>query len=162
MPETPNLDAQLGGPQYMGPATFMKVAALTEPQELDHSRPDVAIIGAPWDGGTTYRPGARFGPRAVRAANYQPPFWHLDLQVAPFEVLKVVDYGDAACYPGLSDPAHEAIRARVAEIASRKIVPIVIGGEPSHPRPAPASAAAPPGAAASRLPPSLPPSRPRH
>ena len=126
MPETPNLDAQLGGPQYMGPATFMKVKALTEPQELDHSRPDVAIIGAPWDGGTTYRPGARFGPRAVRVANYQPPMWHLDLQIAPFEVLTVVDYGDAACYPGLSGPAHEAIRSRVAEVASRKILPVFL------------------------------------
>jgi len=99
MPETPNLDAQLGGPQYMGPATFMKVSALTEPRELDQSRPDIAIVGAPWDGGATYRSGARFGPRAVRVANYQPPTWHLDLQVAPFDVLKVIDYGDAACYP---------------------------------------------------------------
>jgi agmatinase len=115
----------------MGPATFMKVMALTEPDELDQSQPDVAIVGAPWDGGTTYRPGARFGPRAVRVANYQPPTWHLDLQVAPFDVLKVIDYGDAACYPGLSDPAHQAIRARVAEVASRKIVPVVIGGDHS-------------------------------
>jgi hypothetical protein len=32
-------------------------------------------------------------------ANYQPPSWHLDLEVAPFEVLKVIDYGDAVCYP---------------------------------------------------------------
>src|SRR6202048_5038107 len=131
MAETPNLDAQFSGPQYMGPATFMKVSALTEPHELDQSQPDIAIVGAPWDGGTTSRPGARFGPRAGRVANYQPPSWHLDLQVAPFDVLKVVDYGDAACYPGLTDPAHQAIRGRVAEIASRKIVPIVIGGDHS-------------------------------
>jgi agmatinase len=67
----------------------------------------------------------------VRVANYQPAMWHLDLQVAPFDVLKVIDYGDAACYPGLSDPAHQAIRARVAEVASRKIVPVVIGGDHS-------------------------------
>jgi agmatinase len=51
--------------------------------------------------------------------------------VAPFEVLKVVDYGDAVCYPGLTDQAHEAIRKRVAEVASRKIVPMVIGGDHS-------------------------------
>src|SRR3979411_1335641 len=131
MPDTPNLDAQLGGPQYMGPATFMKVRALTEPAELDQSRPDVAIVGAPWDGGTTYRPGARFGPRRVPVATSQLPFWHLDLQVAPFEVLTVIDYGDAACYPGLTDPAHEAIRARVAEAAARQIVTLVIGGDHS-------------------------------
>src|SRR5207248_1536864 len=131
MAETPNLDAQVNGPQYLGPATFMKVRALTEPEELERVAPDVAIVGAPWDDGTTYRPGARFGPRAVRVANYQPPSWHLDLQVAPFEVLTVVDYGDAVCYPGLTEQAHEAIRARVAEVASRQIVPSVIGGDHS-------------------------------
>src|SRR5438067_4232263 len=131
MPKTPNLEAQVDGPQYLGPATFMKVRMLTEPAELDELRPDVAIVGAPWDDSTTYRPGARFGPRAVRVANYQPPSWHLDLEVAPFEVLSVVDYGDAVCYPGRADQAHEAIRARVAEIASRQIVPIIIGGDHS-------------------------------
>ena len=131
MPKTPNLDAQVDGPQYLGPATFQKVRMLSEPEELDESRPDVAIVGAPWDDGTTYRPGARFGPRAVRVANYQPPSWHLDLEVAPFDVLQVIDYGDAVCYPGLTDQAHEAIRTRVAEVASRKIVPIVIGGDHS-------------------------------
>src|SRR3989454_5463609 len=50
----------------------MKVRMLTEPAELDELRPDAAIVGAPWDDSTTYRPGARFGPRAVRVANYQP------------------------------------------------------------------------------------------
>jgi agmatinase len=131
MPNTPNLEAQVDGPQYLGPATFMKARALSEPAELDAVRPEVAIVGAPWDDSTTYRPGARFGPRAVRVANYQRPSWHLDLEVAPFEVLSVVDYGDAVCYPGLVEQAHGAIRARVAEVASRKIVPVVIGGDHS-------------------------------
>src|SRR3989442_8517373 len=115
MPETPNLDAQVNGPQYLGPATFMKVRALTEPEELDRAAPDAAIVGAPWDDGTTYRPGARFGPRAVRVANYQPPSWHLDLQVAPFDFLKVVNSGAAWCYPALTDQPHVDIRTRVAE-----------------------------------------------
>src|SRR5438105_7327203 len=127
MPETPNLDKQVNGPFYLGPASFMKVPTLTEPDELDQWKPDVAIVGAPWDDSTTYRPGARFGPRAVRVANYQPPSWHLDLEIAPFDVLSVIDYGDAVCPPGLADQSHEAIRARVGEIASRRIVPMVIG-----------------------------------
>ena len=131
MTKTPNLDAQLDGPQYLGPATFLKSQGLTEAHELDDVHPDIAILGAPWDDSVTYRPGARFGPRAVRVATYQPASWHLDLEVAPFDVLKVVDYGDAVCYPGLADQAHEAIQARVHEIASRKIVPIVIGGDHS-------------------------------
>src|ERR1700737_1176497 len=135
MPKTPNLDAQVDGPQYLGPATFLKARSLSEPEELDQWRPDVAVIGAPGDDSTPNRPGARFGPRSVRVASYQPPSWHLDLEVAPFEVLKVVDYGDAVCYPGLTDQAHEAIRARVAEVASRKIVPMVIGGDHSIPHP---------------------------
>jgi agmatinase len=136
MPATPNLDAQIDGPQFLGPATFMKTPLLSEPAQLDERRPDVAIVGAPWDDSVTYRPGARFGPRAIRVANYQPPSWHLDLEVAPFEVLKVVDYGDAVCYPGMTDQAHGAIRDRVSEIATRSIVPIVIGGDHSITYPA--------------------------
>src|SRR6266581_4804642 len=109
MPETPNLDAQVNGPQYLGPATFMKVRALTEPEELERAAPDVAIVGAPWDDGTTYRPGARFGPRAVRIANYQPPSWHLDLQVAldgpEFIYLSIdIDVLDPGFAPGTGTP----------------------------------------------------------
>jgi agmatinase len=136
MPKTPGLDQQVDGPQYLGPATFMKCRMLSEPGELDASAPDVAVIGAPWDDSTTYRPGARFGPRAVRVANYQPPSWHLDLEVAPFEVLQVIDYGDAVCYPGMTEQAHEAVRQRVTEVASRKIFPMVIGGDHSITYPA--------------------------
>ena len=130
-PNRPNLQAQIDGPQYLGPATFLKTPALTEPHELDEWKPDVAVVGAPWDDSTSYRPGARFGPRAVRIATYNPASWHLDLEVAPLEVLKVIDYGDAVCPPGLTDASHEAIRVRVSEIASRRIVPMVIGGDHS-------------------------------
>lgn len=132
----PALRAQVDGPMFLGPATFMKAALLSEPEELDRWKPDVAVVGAPWDDSTTYRPGARFGPRAIRVANYQPPTWHLDLEVSPFEVLRVVDYGDAVCNPGLPEQAHEAIRQRVHEVASRRIVPLVMGGDHSITYPA--------------------------
>jgi agmatinase len=132
-PPTPktNLQAQLEGPFYIGPTTFMQVIPASEPEDLDRLQPDVAVIGAPWDGGVSYRSGARFGPRAVRTANYQPPDWHLDLEVAPLEELVVVDYGDAACMPGMAEPSHAAIRDRVHEVASRGIVAMVIGGDHS-------------------------------
>lgn len=119
------------GPSYLGPPSFAKVVQLSEPEELDRWRPDFAVVGAPWDDSTSYRPGARFGPRAVRVANYQPPDWHLDLEVAPLEELTVVDYGDAVCLPGLVEPSHEAIRQRVHDVASRGIIPVVIGGDHS-------------------------------
>lgn len=97
-PQIPaQLRAQMDGPAYLGPTTFAKVVGISEEAELDNWRPDIAIVGAPFDDATTYRPGARFGPRAVRIANYQRPEWHLDLEVAPFEELTVVDYGDAVC-----------------------------------------------------------------
>lgn len=128
---SPNLRRQMEGPSYLGPTSFAKVVQLSEPEELDRWKPDFAIVGAPWDDSTTFRPGARFGPRAVRVANNQPPDWHIDLEVAPLEELTLVDYGDAVCPPGLVEPSHEAIRQRVHEVASRGIIPVVIGGDHS-------------------------------
>ncbi len=127
----PALRAQVEGPSYLGPTTFSKVPALSEPEELDRWRPDVAVVGAPWDDSTSYRPGARFGPRAIRLANCQPPEWHLDLQLAPLQEVRVVDYGDAVCAPGMVEASHRAIFERVFELSSRGIVPAVLGGDHS-------------------------------
>jgi agmatinase len=132
----PNLRAQMFGPFYLGPATFNKVPGITEPEQLDDWAPDVAIVGAPWDDSVLNRPGARFGPRAVRVANYVYPEWHLDLDVAPFSELTVVDYGDAVCPPGMVQESHEAIRSRVRDIAERGAIPIIIGGDHSITYPA--------------------------
>jgi len=118
-------------PSYEGPATFARRPLLLEPAELDARRPDVAVVGAPWDGSTTHRPGARFAPRALRALAYHPGSFHLDLGIELFEALDVVDYGDAACPHGLVEPSHAAIRARVAEVAERGIFPVVLGGDHS-------------------------------
>src|SRR5690606_26168491 len=91
----PGLRAQLDASSFQGPATFGMRPLLTEPEQLDEWQPDVAIVGAPWDDNTTNRPGARFGPRAMRANAYDPGTYHLDLQVEMFDHLEVVDYGDA-------------------------------------------------------------------
>jgi agmatinase len=135
------------GPAYLGPTTFCRVPLLTRPDELDDVRPDIAIVGAPWDDGVTYRPGARFGPRAVRTASYQAADWHLELEVAPLEVLRVIDYGDAPVMPGMAEASHAAIRDRVSEVARRNIVPMVIGGDHSITWPSATAVAAahPPG-----------------
>ncbi len=119
------------GPAYLGPTTFCRVPQLSTPDQLDRVKPDIAIVGAPWDDGVTYRPGARFGPRAVRTASYQNPEWHLELEVAPLDVLRVIDYGDAMCMPGMAEASHAAIRERVGDVAQRKIIPMVIGGDHS-------------------------------
>ena len=127
----PGLLAQLSGPSYAGPATFAQCPLLTETDELDRWKPDVAVIGAPWDDSTTNRPGARFGPRALRALAYGPGTYHLDLGIEIFEHLEVVDYGDAMCPHGMVEVSHANIRRRVSEVAGRGIVPVVLGGDHS-------------------------------
>ena len=57
---------------YAGLASFGHRPFLNEPEQLDAWKPDVAIVGAPFDISTTNRPGARFGPRAIRATAYEP------------------------------------------------------------------------------------------
>ncbi|MFG1678529.1 arginase family protein [Nonomuraea sp. NPDC049269] len=58
----PGMRAQLNAGSLMGVPTFGLRPHLTEPEQLDAWKPDVAVIGAPWDDNTTNRPGARFGP----------------------------------------------------------------------------------------------------
>ena len=127
----PGMRAQLEGASFEGPATFAQRPLLTEPDQLDRWQPDVAIVGAPWDDSTTNRPGARFGPRALRALAYGPGTFHLDLGIELFDALEVVDYGDAICAHGMVEPSHRAIRERVAEVADRGIFPVILGGDHS-------------------------------
>ncbi|MFI0366410.1 agmatinase [Actinomadura sp. 1N219] len=127
----PGMQAQLDSSSYMGVPTFGLRPHLTEPEQLDEWRPDVAVIGAPWDDNTTNRPGARFGPRALRANAYDPGGYHLDLEIEIFDHLTVVDYGDAIVSPGMWEPSRAAIHQRVLDVASRGIVPVVIGGDHS-------------------------------
>jgi len=128
----PGLRRQLElGYGVAGLATFGQRPLLTEPEQLDRWRPDVAVVGAPFDIGTTNRPGARFGPRAIRALAYEAGTYHLDLGLEIFDWLEVVDYGDADCPHGLPEAGHDAIGRRVAEVADRGIIPVVLGGDHS-------------------------------
>src|SRR4051812_8666362 len=127
---------QLGLNSVAGLATFGARPFLTEPEQLDSWQPDVAIVGAPFDVSTTNRPGARFGPRALRAQAYGPGTYHLDLGLEIFDWLEVVDYGDAHCPHGQTAASHGNLRTRVQDAASRGIVPVVLGGDHSIPWPA--------------------------
>src|SRR5918998_2453539 len=93
-------------PDYAGLLTFAGLPYTQDAAELDGV--DVAIVGAPFDDLVSDRPGARFGPRAIRAASC-PPGPHLEAGVDAFVELRVVDFGDAPVVP--SDPAasHRAI-----------------------------------------------------
>lgn len=97
-------------------------------------KPDVVIIGAPIDWGASYRGGARFGPKAIREADYLPADMHrphLPTGIDPFAELNVVDIGDIAVAPGYLELGLETLADAVEQIASVGAVPIVLGGDHS-------------------------------
>lgn len=92
----------------------------------------VVILGAPLDWGTSYRPGARFAPAAVRDADYLEPDGHrphLDTGIDPLQVLGVVDIGDVTMAPGYIEDGIDKIRSVVSAVAATGAVPLVIGGD---------------------------------
>ncbi len=119
-----------GLPSYVGLPTFSGVPLVTEAAAIAARGADVAILGAPHDDGTSHRPGARFGPRAIRAI-YTPGDHSLQLDIQPFSVLDVVDAGDVALTPGWADRNHARIWQRVREVAGTGALPIVLGGDHS-------------------------------
>src|SRR3972149_1653432 len=105
-------------PAFVGIPTFLHVPELRSPEDLQREQPDVAIVGAPTDTATTHRPGARFGPRAIRqASNLRRAAYHLDLHVQPFQLLRVFDYGDGEVAPADIELPNDAIRPKVGEVA---------------------------------------------
>jgi len=81
-------------PRFAGPATFARLPRLDEV-----ARADVAVLGVPFDTGTTYRPGARFGPEAIRAGSKLLRPYHVGLEVEPWTSLQVADAGDVSANP---------------------------------------------------------------
>ena len=129
---SPGMQEQLDlGFVFGGLATFGQRPFLTEPSQLDEWQPHVAIVGAPYDNSTTNRPGARFGPRAIRSQAYEPGSYHMDLGIEIFDYLEVIDFGDAYCPHGQTDVSLANIKARVSEVARRGIIPITLGGDHS-------------------------------
>ena len=96
-------------PRFAGPPTFAML-----PRRDEVTRCDVAVVGVPFDSGTSYRPGARFGPAAVRQGSRLLRPWHPGLDVAPFGAQQVADAGDIACNPFDIKEAVDQIEAAAA------------------------------------------------
>ncbi|MFI9560931.1 agmatinase [Nonomuraea endophytica] len=108
-------------PRFAGPATFARLPRLDEV-----GRADVAVVGVPFDSGVSYRPGARFGPAAVREASRLLRPYHPALDISPFETVQVADAGDIACNPFDIGEAVETIAASAAALDARLVT---IGGD---------------------------------
>ena len=102
-------------------------------RRVDAARPgEVVILGAPWDWGASHRPGARFGPKAIREADYLPPDGrrpHLTAGVDPLVALPVVDAGDIPVAGGAVEPALDLIAEWVGTVAAAGAIPLVLGGD---------------------------------
>jgi arginase family enzyme len=118
------------GNMYGPDATFVGVPAADLADPSSYADAAAVIIGAPFDGGTSHRPGCRFGPQAIRTTDYLPHDGsrpHLALDVDPLRELNVVDVGDVKMLPGETDRALERLEAAVAQIARSGALPIILG-----------------------------------
>lgn len=115
-------------PDYAGPLSFGGSPYTQDPSEL--SGADVAIVGAPMDDLVSDRPGARFAPRAIRAASC-PPGPHLEVGLDAFEELRTVDFGDAPVVPADPGRSHAAIEHTVGQALSAGAIPVILGGDHS-------------------------------
>ena len=129
-----NLHDEEPHPAFVGLPTYLHLPFVRDAEELKASGADIAILGAPVDMGVVYRPGTRFGPRAIREASYltaSRTLYHLGLDVDPLEYMKVVDFGDANCPPSDLQLSHDAVKAKVAEALEAGALPVVLGGDHS-------------------------------
>jgi agmatinase len=113
-------------PRFGQVATFMLLPWAESPAGLD-----VALIGIPYDGGTSYRTGARFGPRAVREQSSLIRSWHPVLKVHPFDVLRVADCGDVDVVPISIERTFDAVELRMGAVLEAGATPLCVGGDHS-------------------------------
>ena len=113
-------------PRFGQLATFMLLPATDSPEGLD-----VALLGIPYDGGVSYRSGARFGPRAVREQSSLIRPWNPVLKVHPFDRLRVADCGDVDIVPISIERTHEAIERKIDIVVAAGARPLSIGGDHS-------------------------------
>jgi agmatinase len=122
------------GQQYGPDFTFLGVDRCDLEEQGSYAGADVVILGAPFDGGTSHRPGTRFGPQAIRMTDYLPHDGSrpsLALRTDGLVDLRVVDAGDVEMYSGDIEVALPALEAAVEKVARAGAIPVVLGGDHS-------------------------------
>ena len=120
---------------FVGVCSFGKYPIITDWDKIDA---DVAVLGAPFDAGTQYRPGARFGPRAIREASTLFSFGHAgaydfedDRTYLEADKARIVDIGDADIIHTDTERSHANIEKGVRAILKAGAVPVILGGDHS-------------------------------
>src|SRR5450432_4000634 len=112
--------------RFTGISTFMRLPHITQPEELD-----IAIIGIPFDGGTTYRPGPRFGPRHVRQQSVIIRPWNPVLKINPFAKYRIADYGDFAVNTLSIEDTFRRVEEQMKPLLRAGVRPASVGGDHS-------------------------------
>lgn len=117
-----------GSPSYAGIATFLKSKYLEDVNHVGDY--DVAVMGAPFDVGTTFRPGTRFGPESIRSISklYRP--YHFEAGIDLKESLSICDLGDIYSIHNL-EKQYDQLSKAVGHVVSNKTFPVVLGGDHS-------------------------------
>jgi agmatinase len=113
-------------PRFSDVRTFMRL-----PNTRDLPNADAAIVGAPFDTGATFRAGARFGPEGIRSASHLLRRYNPSLDVAIFDYLSVIDYGDVPVVPGYIEESYRRIEEGLEPVHGAGVPPIVLGGDHS-------------------------------
>ncbi|MBE1496948.1 agmatinase [Amycolatopsis lexingtonensis] len=111
-------------PRFAGFATFARLPRIDQVE-----RADVAVVGVPFDSGVSYRPGARFGPAAVREASRLLRPYHPELDVSPFAEKQVVDAGDIAINPFNIGEAIETLQQEAEALQADGTRLVTVGGD---------------------------------
>ena len=127
MNASPAFNQPLGGnvmPRFGGPATMMRLPTATSADGLD-----AAFIGVPLDIGTSHRPGARFGPRQIRAESALLRPYNMATGAAPFDTLQVADLGDVPINPYHLPKSVDIIERFYRPVVASGCIPLTLGGD---------------------------------
>ncbi|MGQ0676999.1 MAG: agmatinase [Rhodospirillales bacterium] len=111
-------------PRFAGVATFMRLPLFDDPKRLD-----IALVGVPWDGGTTNRAGARHGPRALRDASCLMRLIHHVSRISPYDLARIGDMGDCPVNPVDLHDTLGRVEKFFARIHEGGAVPLSAGGD---------------------------------
>ena len=115
-------------PRFAGVPTFMRLPHVPEGHERA-SEVEIGIVGLPWDGGTSNRPGARHGPRALRDASTMIRAQHPVTGLRPFEVRRVADLGDVGPNPVDAQDTLARFEVFFKRLKARGTLPLMAGGD---------------------------------
>ena len=113
-------------PRFGGIATFFRLPHVA-PEDIKDV--DIGIVGIPWDGGTTNRPGPRHGPRQMRDQSSMVRRMHQTSHIVPYDLANVADLGDCSVNPASVDDSLKRVEAHFKTLVAKGVKPLSAGGD---------------------------------